>query len=150
MQSKANSAVEYISELPADRKEVIAAIREVIIKNLPAGFEEIMNYGMLCYVVPHKIYPPGYHCNPKDPLPFISLASQKNYISFYYSGFYDNDLLNWLTEQYTILTGKKPDIGKCCIRFKKPAEIPVALLGELCTKITPDEWIAHYEKHVKR
>lgn len=149
MQSKATSVPEYIDSLPADRKKAIVAIRKAILKNLPKGFEEVMSYGMIGYVVPHKLYPAGYHCDPNLPLPFMSLASQKNYISFYHMALYEGKLLDWFREEWKGVSTKKLDMGKCCIRFKKPDEIPIDLLGELASKVTPKQWIEYYESQVK-
>src|SRR5690606_7316134 len=115
------------------------------------GFEEIMQYGMMGYVVPHSIYPAGYHCNPKDALPFLGIASQKNHISFYHMGIYcDPDLLNWFVEQYPKHAKGKLDMGKSCIRFKNPKNIPFELLGELTTKSSVDQWIEIYETQLKK
>jgi len=151
MQSKATAPDQYINELPEDRKEVMKKLRETVKKNLPKGFEETMQYGMLGYVVPHSIYPHGYHCNPKDALPFMALASQKNHIAFYHMGIYSNpDLMKWFTEEYPKHAKGKLDMGKSCIRFKNPKNIPFELLGELTTKISVDEWIAKYESVIKR
>jgi hypothetical protein len=151
MQSTAATVEEYIESLPADRQEAISCIRNSIIDNLPEGYEEQMNYGMIGYVVPHSRYPAGYHCNPDQPLPFLSLASQKNYISVYHSGIYaDQHLLDWFREKYNKLGIGKPDIGKSCIRFKKIDQIPVGLIGELASQISVDEWIKMYENSVKR
>jgi hypothetical protein len=150
MQSKATTVPEYIDSLPADRKKAIVAIRKAILKNLPNGFEEMMSYGMIGYVVPHKLYPAGYHCDPKLPLPFISVASQKNYISFYHMGLYEGELLDWFREEWKEVSDKKLDMGKCCVRFKRPEDVPVDLLGELVSKVTPKQWIAYYESQVKR
>jgi uncharacterized protein YdhG (YjbR/CyaY superfamily) len=151
MQSKATTPDQYIAELPEDRKEVMQKLRETVKKNLPKGFEETMQYGMLGYVVPHSIYPDGYHCNPKDALPFMALASQKNHIGFYHMGIYsDPDLMKWFTEEYPKHASNKLDMGKSCIRFKNPKNIPFELLGELTTKISVDEWIAKYESVIKR
>ena len=128
----------------------MAKLRTVIRENLPKGFKEVMD-GMLHYVVPHSIYPDGYHCNPKQPLPFISLASQKNFIALYHMGIYsDNKLLNWFTKEYPSHSKSKLDMGKSCIRFKKVNDIPYDLIGELVSKITVDEWIFFYEKAIKR
>jgi Domain of unknown function (DU1801) len=149
MQSKANTVDGYIESLLAERKRAIVAIRKAILKNLPKGFQEEMSYGMIGYVVPHKLYPAGYHCDPKLPLPFISLASQKNYISFYHMALYEGDLLDWLKEEWQKVSSKKLDMGKCCIRFKKPEDVPIELLGELVSKVTPTQWIKYYETHVK-
>jgi hypothetical protein len=150
MQSKATTVPQYIDSLPVDRKKVIIAMRKSILKNLPKGFEEVMSYGMIGYVVPHKIYPAGYHCDPKLPLPFISTASQKNYISLYHMGLYEGELLDWFKEEWKEVSTKKLDMGKCCVRFKKPEDVPVDLIGELVSKVTPKQWIDYYESHVKR
>lgn len=146
MQSKAKTVDEYISELPPDRKDAIQKLRKVILENIPVGFREEMSYGMIGYVVPHSIYPKGYHCTPKLPLPFINLASQKNYIAFYGMGVYaDKNLLKWFTDNYPKHTSSKLDMGKGCIRFKKPDQIPFKLIGELASKVTVAEWISLYE-----
>ena len=151
MQSKATTPDQYIAELPEDRKEVMQKLRETVKTNLPKGFEETMQYGMLGYVVPHSIYPDGYHCNPKDALPFMALASQKNHIGFYHMGIYsDPDLMKWFTEEYPKHATGKLDMGKSCIRFKNPKKIPFELLGELTTKVSVAEWIAKYESILKR
>ncbi|MCC6276216.1 MAG: DUF1801 domain-containing protein [Leptospiraceae bacterium] len=141
---------EYLDKLPDDRKKIISRLRSVLKKNLPKGFKEVINYGMIGYVVPHSKYPAGYHCNPKDPLPFINLASQKNHISIYHMGFYKGDLLKWFLAEWKKINKKKPDMGKCCIRFKNMEEIPLELIGELATKLTPDDWIRIYENQMKR
>jgi hypothetical protein len=150
MQSKAKTVDEYINSLPEDRKKAITAIRKVILKNLPKGFEEVMSYGMIGYVVPHKLYPSGYHCTPELPLPFISVASQKNYISFYHMALYEGSLLDWFTDAWNEVSTKKLDMGKCCVRFKKPEDVPLNLIGELVSKLTPGQWIEKYEKNIKR
>jgi hypothetical protein len=150
MTSKATTPEAYLNELPADRKPAITAIRKAILDNLPKGFEETMQYGMLSYVVPHSIYPAGYHCKPADALPFISLASQKAHISFYHMALYEGSLLEWFQEEWPKYSSKKLDMGKSCVRFKKPEDVPVELLGKLCKKMKPKEWITLYEKHIKR
>lgn len=151
MQSKATTVGQYLKELPADRQEGMTKLRNAIKKNLPKGFTEVMGYGMIGYAVPHSIYPAGYHCNPKDPLPFASLASQKNSINFYHMGIYgDPDLLKWFTDEYAKTGLGKLDMGKSCMRFKKPESIPYKLIGELCSKITVAQWIAFYEKTWKK
>jgi uncharacterized protein YdhG (YjbR/CyaY superfamily) len=150
MQSKATTVDTYIAELPEDRKKAVAKLRSVINKKIPKGFKETMGYGMMGWSVPHSIYPAGYHCNPKDPLPFMGLASQKNSINIYHMGIYaDPKLLKWFREAHTKASPKKLDMGKSCIRYKKPEDIPYDLIGELASKITPDEWIAMYEKKLK-
>ena len=144
MQSKAVD--EYIQSLPDDRKQIISDMRKVILKNLPKGFEETMQYGMISYVVPHKIYPSGYHCNPKDALPFIGLASQKNHIALYHMAVYQGALHDWFLGAWKKATDKKIDMGKSCIRFKKAGDVPLKLIGELSAKVTPEQWIDIYEK----
>ena len=147
MKSEAKTAEQYLNELPADRKEPVSKLREVMIKNLPKGFEETMSYGMLTYVVPHKIYPAGYHCDPKQALPFVSIASQKNFIAFYHMGMYAKpDLLKWFQSEYPKHSAAKLDMGKSCVRFKKPEQIPYHLIGELMKKVTVKDWIECYEK----
>ncbi len=151
MQSSAKTADLYIAELPEDRKEVMQKLRETVLKNIPEGFEETMQYGMISYVVPHSKYPAGYHCKPTDALPFLSIASQKNHIAFYNSaGYVDQKLLDWFVEEYPKHAKGKLDMGKSCIRFKNPKNIPFELLGELTTKISVDEWIEIYETQIKR
>lgn len=151
MQSKATTPEQYIKELPEDRKEAITKLRETVLKNLPKGFKETIGYGMLGYVVPHEIYPAGYHCDPKMPLPFAGIASQKNFIAFYHMGVYaDPALLKWFTTEYPKHSTGKLDMGKSCIRFKKPGHIPYKLLGELVKKISVKDWIKTYEENLKR
>ncbi|MCW3074161.1 MAG: hypothetical protein JWP69_1230 [Flaviaesturariibacter sp.] len=151
MQSTAISPEQYMSELPADRKAAMNQLRTTMIKNLPPGFEEGMSYGILTYVVPHSLYPPGYHCNPKQALPFLSVASQKNFIAIYHMGLYASpELLQWFEESYENLNIGKLDMGKSCIRFKKPDRIPFDLIGELASKMTPEKWIAVYESAFKK
>lgn len=150
MQSKAATPEQYIDSLPAERKEAMHKIRKIILKNLPKGFEEVMSYGMLGYVVPFSIFPAGYHCDPKQPLAFMNLASQKNYIALYHMGIYGSpELLKWFTTQYKMRSKAKLDMGKSCIRFKKMEDIPFELIGELAAKITPKQWISIYEQNMK-
>lgn len=150
MQSTATSPEAYLASLPDERRPIITAIRQVLLKNLPEGFQEGMGYGMLGYVVPHSLYPAGYHCDPKQPLPFISLASQKNYISLYHMALYEGKLLDWFRAEWAKVSKKKLDMGKCCIRFKKPEDVPLELLGELASKVTPQQWVEYYEQVMKR
>jgi hypothetical protein len=150
MQSKAHTVKEYIKSLPQDRAKAIEAIRKVLKENLPKGFEETMQYGMISYVVPHKLYPSGYHCNPKDALPFVSLASQKNFLALYHMAVYQGALHDWFVEEWKKGSDKKLDMGKSCIRFKKFEDVPLKLIGELAGKITPAEWIRIYEKTLKK
>lgn len=151
MQSEATSPSEYIASLPEDRKEAISKIRKIILDNLPKGFQEGMGYGMMGYSVPHSIYPAGYHCDPKLPLPFIAMASQKNFISFYHMGVYaDKKLFDWFVNEYPKHCKTRLDMGKSCIRFKKMNDIPYQLLGELASKMTVQEWIEIYETNFKK
>ncbi len=150
MQSKATTPEEYIKNLPEERKDAITEIRKIILKNLPKGFSECMSYGMLGYVVPHSLYPQGYHCDPKQPLPFISLASQKNYISLYHMGLYEGELLEWFKKEWKKVSQKKLDMGKCCIRFKKFEDVPLQLIGKLVKKVSVEQWITTYERNLKR
>ena len=151
MQSAASTPEEYINELPAERKEAMQKLRKEIKKNLPKGFKEVMGYGMIGYVVPHNLYPKGYHCDTKMPLPFMNIASQKNFIAVYHMGVYMNKkLLDWLLDEYKKNSPKKLDMGKSCLRFKKPEDIPYELIGKLAGKMTVDEWINIYESLLKR
>lgn len=146
MTSDAKTPDEYINSLPEDRKVCMEKLRNIILKNLPKGFQEGMNYGMMGYYVPHSIYPKGYHCKPSDPLPFMGFASQKNTINFYHMGIYANQALyDWFVAEYPKHSTRKLDMGKSCIRFKKFEEIPFDLIGELVTKISVEDWIATYE-----
>jgi hypothetical protein len=151
MQSTAKTPDDYFRELPEDRKEPIKKLRDSIKKHLPRGFEEVMQYGMIGYVVPHSLYPAGYHCKPSDPLPFLALASQKNSINFYHMGLYsDEKLLKWFLDEYSKKWKWKLDMGKSCIRWKKFDQIPYDLIGELVEKITPKQWVELYEKTLKK
>ena len=152
MQSKAATVEEYMAALPAGRQKAMTQLRKVIKKNLPKGFKETMSYGMIGYVVPHSKYPAGYHCKPEEPLPFLSIASQKNFIALYHMCVYgDAKLHKWFADEHAKRSTKKLDMGKSCIRYKKEEDIPYDLIGELASKITPDEWIAIYEsKYVRK
>jgi hypothetical protein len=151
MQSQAKTPQEYLAALPEDRRGPMVELRKVIAKNLPKGFSEAMSYGMLGWVVPHSLYPAGYHCDPKLPLPFLSIASQKQFIAVYHMGIYaDPVLLEWFRAEYAERAEGKLDMGKSCIRFKKPERIPLELIGELASKVTPKRWIEVYEKNLKR
>ena len=148
MQIKANTPDQYVDQLPEDRKEAISKLRISILENLPEGFTETVSYGMLGYVVPHSIYPKGYHADPKLPLPFMNIASQKNHIAIYHMGIYGNrKLLDWFLTEYEKLYHTKPDMGKGCFRFKKTDRIPYSLIGELSTKISVADWIKMYEQN---
>lgn len=145
------TAEEYFEAIPEERKAAMQKLRNVILKNLPKGFEEAMGYGMLGWQVPHSAYPAGYHCDPKQPLPFLGIASQKNFIALYHMGMYaDKDLHDWFVAEYPKYVKTKLDIGKSCIRFKKPETIPFELIGELASKMTMQQWIDLYEANLKR
>lgn len=150
MQIQASSPADYIAQLPEERKEPISKLQQVILRNLPNGFEETISYGMIGYVVPHTLYPAGYHCDPTLPLPFMAIASQKNFIAVYHMGIYTSiELMNWFVDEYSKYSSKKLDMGKSCIRFKNIKTIPYDLIGILSTKITTQEWIELYEKNIK-
>jgi Domain of unknown function (DU1801) len=147
MQSLATTVEAYIAELPIERQQAINELRKVIKKNLPKGFVEAISYGSIGYVVPHSIYPKGYHCNPTLPLPFFAIASQKNFVAFYHMGIYaDSNLYTWFVTEYKKVVPTKLDMGKSCIRMKKLDQIPYALYGELVKKISVQQWIELYEK----
>ena len=151
MTIEANTVAEYIEEIPEDRKDAFTRLRSVILKNLPDGFEETISYRFPSYVVPHSRYPAGYHCNPDEPLPFLSIAVQKHFIGFYHMGIYTRpDLLAWFQEAYAKRDIGKLDMGKSCIRLNKMDKIPYDLLGELAAKISVDEWIESYERGIKK
>ena len=146
MQSKAKSPEEYLKDLPKERQEAMTKLRDEILKNIPEGFHEEMSYGMIGYVVPHSIYSKGYHCDPKLPLPFMNIASQKNFIAVYHMGIYANHKLHeWFTKEYAKQSRAKLDMGKSCIRFKKSEDIPYKLIGELAGKLDVADWIKLYE-----
>ncbi len=142
---------EYISKLPEDRETVVNKLRNTIKGNLPKGFEECINYKIIGFVVPHSIFPDGYHVDPKLPLPFINIASQKNFVAVYHSGIYaDKKLLHWFIGEYPKHCKRKLNMGKSCVRFKYMDDIPYELIGELCTKMTPQDWISLYEKNIEK
>ncbi|MCB0535085.1 MAG: DUF1801 domain-containing protein [Saprospiraceae bacterium] len=151
MTHQANSPSDYILAIPEERRDAFTRLRETIQENIPDGFQEGMSYGMIGYVVPHSIYPSGYHCDPKLPLPFASIASQKNFIALYHMGLYANEeLLKWFVAEYPKHSKTKLDMGKSCIRFKKPEAIPFELIAELMQKMSVDDWVELYETHLKR
>ncbi len=150
MQSKSATVTGYLSEVPKERAEHFNKLRDTILKNIPKGFEECMTYGMVGYVVPHKLFPAGYHCDPKLPLGFVSIASQKNFIALYHMGIYLNpELFEWFVSEYPKHCKTKLDMGKSCIRFKKMDQIPYKLIGELMKKMTVKEYVSIYEEAIK-
>lgn len=151
MQYNATTIEEYIQATDSERQAGFRKLFETIEKNIPVGFESGIQYGMPSFFVPHSIYPSGYQCNPKEPLPFIAVAAQKNFLAFYHMGMYANpDLLNWFSSEFEKTTGKKPDMGKSCLRLKKPENIPLELIAALCRKISTAEWINIYEQQFKK
>lgn len=151
MQSTVATPSAYLESLPDDRKQAMEKLRDTIAKNLPEGFEEGMSYGMMGWAVPHSTYPQGYHCDPKLPLPFLSIASQKNFIAVYHMGVYaDKELYDWFISEYPKHVKTKLDMGKSCIRFKKPETIPYELIGELASKMTVQQWIDLYESAFRK
>ena len=150
MTSNAKTPDEYIDQLPEDRKDPISKLRKIINQNIDKGFLEEINYGMIGWVVPHSLYPDGYHCNPKLPLPFLSIASQKNFVAVYHMGIYASPkLLDWFVSEYFKHCSNKLDMGKSCIRFKKIENIPYDLIGELVAKMSVKDWTKLYESNVK-
>lgn len=150
MQIFVNSADQYADQLPDDRKLVINKLRQILHHNIPEGFQETMGYGMISYVVPHSIYPAGYHCDPNLPLPFMGMASQKHFVALYHMGLYSNkELMTWFVNEYPKYSKAKLDMGKSCIRFKKMDQIPYELIAQLARKTTVNEWIETYEFYFK-
>jgi hypothetical protein len=149
MQSKATTVKDYLAELPADRREAIQSVRQAMLKNLDKTFEEGMQYGMIGYYVPHRVYPAGYHCDPKQPLPFAALASQKNYMSLYLGCVYGDEKLRKWFEAAWAKTGKKLDMGKACIRFKKLDGLPLEVIAEAIRRTPAKKFIEHYESCIK-
>ena len=144
------SVEEYLNQIPEERKPYFNDLREVILENIPKGFSEQLIYGMIGYVVPHSLYPDGYHVKPELPLPFVNVASQKNFIALYHMGIYaEQEIKDWFIEEYPKHCKYKLDMGKSCIRFKKMQDIPYKLIGELMQKLTVQDWIEIYEKTIK-
>jgi len=151
MKANGKTVKDILNNLPADRAEPFNKLHNVIVKNLPKGFEAAISYGGLGYVVPHTLYPAGYHCKPSEPLPFAGIASQKNSINFYHMGIYsDPELLKWFVTEYPKHSKQKLDIGKSCVRFKKLDDIPYELIGELMKKMSMEEWINIYETKLNK
>ena len=151
MKIAANTTDDYIAQLPEERQQAVSKLCEIFRTNLPEGFQETLSYGMIGFVVPNSVYPAGYHCDTKLPLPFINIASQKNFIALYHMGIYANkNLLDWFVAEYPKHCTTKLDMGKSCIRFKKIDKIPYDLISELATKMTVSDWINLYEHQIKR
>lgn len=151
MQHEITSPEDYIHQVPEERQDALKKLRRVINDNLPKGFEEGLIYKMIGYYVPHSVYPDGYHCDPKTPLPFMSFASQKNSVNLYHSGIYaKKELHDWFVSEFPKHSKRKLDMGKSCIRFKHVDDIPFDLIGELTRKMTSEEWINTYESVIKK
>ena len=151
MKIKANNILEYKKNVPEDKKDVFDKLMKTVRENIPKGFSEELSYGIPAWVVPHSLYPKGYHCSPELPLPFVSIASQKNFIALYHMGIYATpELLDWFVKEYTKHSKRKLDMGKSCIRFKKMDDIPFDLIGELMQKMSPKDWIGKYEGALQR
>ena len=151
MQLNAKNVEEYVTLVTEERRDYFSQLRQTILAHIPKGFSEQINYGMIGYVVPHSTYPDGYHCKPTDPLPFANIASQKNFIGLYHMGIYsDPELLDWFVSEYPKHCSLKLDMGKSCVRFKKPEQIPFELIGELMTKVSVNDWIKTYETVLKK
>jgi hypothetical protein len=154
MPSAVKSVAEYLASLPADRRAAISAVRDVVRKNLDSGYEEGIQYGMIGYYIPHRVFPAGYHCDPKQPIPFAALASQKNHMAVYLMGSYCGrpegpngetaDTL-WLRDAWS-RTGKKLDMGKACIRFTKLDSLPLDVIGEAIRRIPAKTYLARYQE----
>lgn len=151
MTIQANTPEEYIEKIEDDaKKDAIIKLRKIIQSNIPDGYEEGMSYNMIGYYIPHSLYPAGYHCDPKLPLPFVTIAAQKNFVAVYHMGVYsDPTLLDWFVTEHAKRSTKKLDMGKSCIRYKNPEHIPYDLIGELMTKISAQAWINTYESQYK-
>lgn len=151
MKANGTTVKEILANVPEERAEAFNRLHQTIIENLPEGFEAAISYGGLCYVVPHSLYPSGYHCKPEEPLPFAGIASQKNSVNLYHMGIYsDPELMKWFTEEYPKHSKRKLDMGKSCIRFKKTQDIPFELIGELMKKMTVQDWVNIYESNLKK
>jgi len=151
MQIKADSVEDYISKIPVERQEIFKKIFDTITDNLPEGFQKGISYGMVGWDVPLETYPAGYHCTPGSPLPFMGLASQKNFIAFYHMGMYAKpELLDWFVAEFPKHSKRKLDMGKSCVRFKKMDDIPLELLAEVSKKMTVQDWISIYETQLKK
>jgi hypothetical protein len=142
MASNAATVEGYLKALPPDRRAAISAVRQVILANLPAGYEECMSYGMIGYVVPHSIYPAGYHCNPKLPLPLANLGSQKNHMALHLCNVYGDPAAEKWFRKAWLASGKKLDMGKACVRFKKLEDVPLEVIGQVIARTPVKKYIA--------
>lgn len=157
MQSSAKTVEEYLATLTPERRSMVGALREVVLANLDGGYREAMQYGMIGYAVPHSVFPAGYHCDPKQPLPFAAIASQKNYVSLYLMGLYMGERdgeqtadVAWLRTAWAASGKKLPDMGKSCLRFKKQDDIALDVIGEAIRRWPAQEFIARYQQSLRR
>ncbi len=149
MRSSASTVAEYLASLPADRREALSAVRSVILKNLDKNYAEGMSYGMIGYHVPHSVYPAGYHCDPKQPLPFAGLASQKNHMALYLMCVYGvPEQEKWFRKAWE-KSGKRLDMGKGCVRFKRLDDVPLDVIGETIARVPAKDFIRHYEAAIR-
>ena len=139
MKSKASTIEQYFEELPDERREALKAVRKVILQNLPKGYEEVLQYGMPAYVVPLTVFPAGYLNRKNEPLPYICLASQKNYMSIYMMSVYGDAEAEFRREYKA--TGKRLDMGKCCVRFRKLEDLPLDVIGKAVARYPIKKWI---------
>ena len=146
MKSNAKTVDEYLLALPPDRRALFSAVREVVRANLPEGYEEQLQYGMIGYVVPHKLYPPGYHCDAKQPLTYACLGSQKNYLAIYLMSVYGDPATEAWFKKAWLATGKKLDMGKSCVRFKKLEDVPLDVIGQVIARTPVSQYIAAVER----
>ncbi len=144
-----STPAQYLAALPAPQRAAVAKLKRLLDEHLPKGFEGTVGYGMLAWVVPHELFPAGYHCDPSLPLPFINVAARAHGLSLYHMGLYDGPLLEWLRDQWPKHTAQKLDLGKCCLRLKDLDDVPWDLLAELATKMTPAQWIDRYRTNVR-
>jgi hypothetical protein len=145
------TAKEFIESLPDDRKKAITELRQAINKNIPKGFKESVAYNSIVWSVPHSSYPAGYHCDPAKPLMLMCLSSPRSHISLHHIGLYGSpELLKWFTAEWPKHSSKKLDMGKGCVRFKKPEDVPIELIGKLAAKLTPQQWVEQYENALTR
>ena len=150
MPSQAEPVENYLAELPEDRRQTLEAVREAVLKNLPKGYAEGMQYGMIGYFVPHEVYPPGYHTDPKQPLPFAGLAARKNYVAIYLMSVYgDPEQEAWFREAWAE-TGKKLDMGKSCVKFKTIEDVPLKVIGQAIKRVPVKKYVDNYEATIKR
>ena len=150
MPGKPTTVAQYLAGLPKDRRDALRAVRKVILDNLDAGYAEGMQYGSIGYFVPHSVYPPGYHCDPTQPLPYVGIASQKNYMVIYLFCVYTSEDEQRRFREAWIKTGKKLDMGKSCVRFKKLEDVPLKVVGQAIKKVPVKKFVAFYESVIKR